>query len=126
MQGPPFMEVLLHAPLKPNDCWTLRSDFSPLFEREPFQLAPRIELWLDPRRITKDRDQNSAVGYLMLGAWGDQFKATMRTKERYRSMFKRSGQRNFHREILRVRDLPFESLSNRLRTILALLFNRAA
>lgn len=116
MQGPPFMEALIYQPYADGVQWRMHDVFQPLFEADAFQIAPRIELWLDPQNITT---LTSQAGILLLGTWSDSLKKYLREKEPYKSGLTRSGPRNFHREPVLVSDLPFSKLADRLRALLA-------
>jgi hypothetical protein len=124
MQGPPFMEAILYNPFNLNNRWTMHSSFASLYEKGPFQIAPRLEIWLDLKRLVEVQDPNLEVGKLMLGTWSDDLKRMLREVEPYRSQLKPSGSRNFHRETIQLHELPFRHLTERLRGLLSVLFQR--
>jgi hypothetical protein len=126
MPGPPFMEAILHRPFDPHSRWTMHPAFAPLYEQRQFQVAPRLEVWLDLKRIAEAQDPHREVGQIMLGTWSDDLRGMLRDMEPYKSNLKRCGPRNFHREMIQLQELPFDRLAERLRRLLGLLFLRRA
>jgi hypothetical protein len=124
MQGPPFMEAILHCPLDSSISWMLPERLARMYEERPFQIAPRLEVWLDLRRLAEAQDPHCEVGQIMLGTWSDDLKEMIRNVEPYRSQLNRCGARNFHREKIHLQELPFDRLADRLRGMLGLLFLR--
>lgn len=119
MQGQPFMEALIYPQFEGNAHWRMHDGLVPIFETEAFQIAPRIELWLDPYGLTSPASQ---AGVLLLGTWSANLKKHLRSFEPYKSTLLRPGSRNVHRERVLVSDLPFAKLADRLRAILSKLF----
>lgn len=122
MQGPPFMEAILHNPYDSTQSWRMDDQFSALFAKTPFQIAPRIELWLDPVQLAGAGD-STEVGKLMLGTWSNDLRQTLRENEPYKSRLSPSGRRNFHREPVGLADLPFSRLADRIRKMLTNVFD---
>lgn len=114
------MAAILFNPFDPNSRWMMHSIFASLYEKEPFRIALRLKVWLDPKRLAEAQD----LGKLMMGTWSDDLKRRLREIEPYRSQLKPAGPRNFHREIIHLHELPFDRLAERLRGMLGLLFQR--
>ena len=124
MQGPPFMESILFNPFDPKMSWKMHESFTSLYKTAPFQIAPRLELRLDPAWLAQRLDIDLEVGKVMLGTWSDDLKRTLREREPYRSRLRPAGSRNFHREWVRVQQLPFQHLAGCLRRTLGVIFDR--
>jgi hypothetical protein len=121
MQGIPFMEAIIWQPLERTSPWRMHDVFLPLFNQEPFQIAPRIEVWLDPRYLSENENK---AGEIMLGTWSDTLKKYFKEQEPYKSILQPKGSRNFHREFVGLPDLPFMKLANRLRSLIKNIFNK--
>lgn len=124
MQGPPFMETIFFNPIAPSEHWRLPEPLVVLHESDPFHLAPRIELSLDPGWILKKQDPDLEVGHVMLGTWTKTFINQIKRLEPYASRLKPVGRRHFHRESISLRDLSFSTLAGRLRTMLSKVYER--
>jgi hypothetical protein len=126
MQGPPFMETIFFNPITPSEHWKpVEESLTALYGSNPFQVAPRIELWLDPVWIAREQNPSLEVGRIMLGTWSKEFRDHIRSREPYVSRLRPIGSRHFHREMLPLRDLSFSSLAGRLRAMLSLMFEPA-
>jgi len=127
MQGPPFMECILFNPFDPKSPWRMRSHFAGLYQTEPFWIGPRIELWFDPELPSeKEPDASVAIGKIMLGTGNQHLKRMLQDIEPYKSRLKPAGSRNFHREIVDVRQLPFDRLADSIRAMLTVIFENQA
>lgn len=126
MQGPPFMETIFFNPITPSEHWKPGEEsLKALYGSNPFQVAPRIELWLDPARIAREQHPSLEVGRIMLGTWSKEFRDHIRSRDPYVSRLRPIGSRHFHREMISLRDLSFSSLAGRLRAMLSLMFEPA-
>ena len=110
------MEAIIFQPFD-TPGWTLHSAFRAIHERDPVQLAPRLEIWLDLPRLAAQRRIDEEIGSLMLGTWSSEFKTGVKQLEPYRNVLKpkRRADRNFHCEPVYVRDLPFSQMTQRIR-----------
>jgi hypothetical protein len=124
MQGPPFMEALLYNPTAPNSCWAMRDALAAQYQREEFQIAPRLEISLDLFRLAQAQDPDFEIGTLMLGTWSDGLKKMLREIEPYATVLRRRGTRNFHWDTVPLFALPFSRLAERLRVMFELLYDR--
>lgn len=123
MQGPPFMETIFFNPIAPSEHWKpIDESLTAVYGSTPFQVAPRIEVRLDPAQIAGKQDQ---VGRIMLGTWSKEFRDHIRNREPYVSRLHPIGSRHFHQELIPLRDLSFSSLAGRLRAIVSLMFEPA-
>jgi hypothetical protein len=119
MPGPPFMEALIYSALEGCAHRRIHDVLIPICETDAFNIAPRIELWLDPHGLSNPA---SEAGVLLLGTSSANLKKHLRDFEPYKSTLLRPGSRNVHREPVLVSDLPFAKLADRLRAILSKLF----
>ena len=92
---------------------------------DPITIAPSIEIRLNPVCLVEADDKDPHVGYLMLGTWTDEFKKFVRSTDPYDKILKRRGDRNFHFESVSLSDLPFARITERLRQMMQLIFDRA-
>jgi len=122
MQGPPFMEAIIYSPFD-TPHWTLNRAFRAIPQVSPLQIAPRIEIWLDPIKLSQARNEHLEIGTLMLGTWSRDFKSIVSSQEPYRSSLKRRGNRHFHSEPLTLADLPFSCMVQRIRRMMQLIFD---
>jgi hypothetical protein len=118
MQGTSFMEALLYDPLGMKCAFRMHDVFSSVFERERFSLAPRIEVWLDPRSLLQQSEP--ILGTIMLGTWSEELKHFMLENSPYREKLRRRGPRNFHYEDVLLEDIPFLRMAQRLEAMLRL------
>jgi hypothetical protein len=126
MQGPPFMEALIHRPADMRS-WRLQDPLRDIAEQHNAVIAPRVEVWLDMGRIADDPDADLEIGHLVLGTWTSELQQILRTRQPYASSLRRrpKAKRNFHCEPLRISDLPYARASDRIRGALRLVFDRA-
>lgn len=125
MSGIPFMEALIYQPFAAGPGWRMHRCFEPSYRAKPFCIAPRLEVWLALDRLVEQANDTTEVGNLMLGTWSEEIKQTMRDREPYKStLTSLANKRNFHRESVLLRDLPFGRLADRLRRMLPLIFDR--
>ena len=122
LQGPPYMESLIYRPFDTEMNFQMNSDFDKIYEKYPFIIAPRIELWLDLNYIQKC-DDSEEIGEIMLGSWTQELVTFFNEHEKYKSLFTRKGSRNFHYEKISVKELPFSKMADRLTKILSLIGN---
>jgi hypothetical protein len=125
MQGPPFMEAIIYHPLQ-TPGWTLQSPFLQIANSDSLHIAPRLEVWLDPSSLVQKRNASEVVGKLMLGTWTSEFKKSIKELSPYRTTLKPRprAQRNFHCEDVLVSDLPFSRMTERIRAMMQLIFDR--
>jgi hypothetical protein len=137
MQGSPFMEALIFRPFETQP-WMLHANFKAMHEREPIVIAPRIEVWLDPRGLTKWLAANEAgtvaakaeramglQATIMLGTWNKEMRAALRQHPYQEVLTPRPGAtRNFHSEVLSMEDLPFARMTSRIREMMTKVFDR--
>jgi hypothetical protein len=123
MQGSPFMEAIIYRPFD-TPGWTLHPVLRDV-QGNGLQIAPRLEICLDPISLLKKHDINQKVGSLMLGTWSSEFKMKVRELDHYRSLLKpkRRSDRNFHCEDVLLCDLPFSQMTRRIREMMQLIFN---
>jgi hypothetical protein len=123
LQGSPYLEALIHQPFD-TPGWTLHSQFKAIQASRPLCIAPRLEVRLNPATLVEKRSLEQEVGFLMLGTWTPEFKQVMKEVEPYKSTLKRRphADRNFHCETVRVADLPFSQMTQRIRDMMQLIF----
>jgi hypothetical protein len=118
MQGPPFMESLIYGPFGPAGRFRMHQDFGGLYHQQPFEIAPRIELWLDLKRMTHAQDDSESAGSIMLGFWQEGIIQMLRGMSALNCL---GNRRNLHVEEVPARDIPFARMADRLRNMLRLL-----
>ncbi len=111
VQGPPFMEAIIYNPFGPEG-YCMHPEFK---EEYPFQVAPRIELWLDLERLRQAADDSELAGKIMLGFWGDGIIQMLRNQGRLNAL---QNRRNLHVEEVAVKDIPFAAMAERLRNMM--------
>ena len=91
--------------------------------KQPIQIAPRVEVWLDLNSVVMADNPDPPVGSLMLGTWTPELKQALRTHEPYATSLKRRprADRNFHHESLALSDIRFEKIIPRIRDALRLI-----
>ena len=124
LQGPPYMEAIIYSPCD-TPPWKLHNKLDLITASELVQIAPRIEVWLDLCKIASLNDPNPIVGTLMLGTWSPKLKQTLKTDQYYASKLKPKprANRNFHCESLSLHDIQFETIVERIRCALQLIFH---
>jgi hypothetical protein len=137
MPGSPFMETLIYRPFDTQP-WMLPATFKGMHEGKPIVIAPRLEVWLDPRGLTKwlaanvagsiTKIDERAMGLqatIMLGTWNEEMRAALRQPPYREVLTPRPGAtRNFHSELIPMRDLPFARMTSRIREMMAKVFDR--
>lgn len=125
LQGPPYMEALIYWPCD-TPPWKLHDKLALINTSAPVQIAPRIELRLDPCKIANSTAPDPEVGTLMLGTWSPELKDYLKNNEPYKSRLnKLNARRNFHCEHLALSNIQFGSIVNRIREVMKLIFNYA-
>jgi PD-(D/E)XK nuclease superfamily protein len=118
MQGPPFMEAIIHAPFGPAR-FRMNKDFKALYCKKHFEIAPRIEMWLDLKRFAHAKDDSGEAGEIMLGFWQADVIKMLRERKPYKDRLNYlNNRRNLHVEDISLRDICFSSLADRLRGML--------
>ncbi|MBL0403832.1 PD-(D/E)XK nuclease family protein [Microvirga aerilata] len=138
MRGAPFMEALSFQPFD-TPPWSLHTEFKDMHERESIVIAPRLEVWLDPRglamwlkaneaenvALTAERDMGLQAT-IMLGTWNAEMRAALR-RHPYQEVLnlRPRATRNFHAEFVSMADLPFATMTARIREMMLKVFDRA-
>ena len=117
MQGPPYLEVLINNPNQSGMKFSLNSDLLEFHKNKNFVIAPRIEIWLNPKEL-QDKSEDFPIGLFMIGTWNQELKDFLRQKEPYKSELKRRGRRNFHQEQIHIKDLVFENFEKRIKEVM--------
>ena len=119
------MEALIYWPCD-TPPWKLHDELALINTSAPVHRAPRIELRLDPCKIASSIASDPEVGTLMLGTWSPELKNYLKNNPPYKSKLnKLNAKRNFHREQLKLSDIQFDLIVNKIRELLKLIFNYA-
>lgn len=128
-QGPPFLEAVLHAPDRLGTSWTLHPDVaSHLHSSDGITpLIPRLELWGLDRIAGEETQPNTQIGWWALGIYGGvpgPLWTFLTNNDTYSSGLNGTRRRNFHVVPVSYEDLAFDRMADRLRELLAFLYDR--
>jgi len=121
LQGPPFMEAIIYSPFGPGR-FRLNTNLGELYHEKAFEIAPRIELWLDLNQIAHANDDSTSVGTIMLGFFQESVIQMLRERQPYKDMLNRlRNSRNLNVEKVPLGDICFSKMADRLRATMRII-----